>query len=111
MNHLFKRKKSPEPSPQESLSEIPANTVAGPANHQLQSDPGLESGRTRSSQNREVNRLDLTVALDERSGGGSQIAFQNRMDEDQEHPASGAWTSGVMAGASEYRNNPTSECL
>jgi len=49
------------------------------------------------------------VALDIRDGVGPNIVFEDRMDEDQELPASEARTSGVAIGGSDYRNKPTSE--
>jgi len=49
------------------------------------------------------------VSLDEKSSEGSRIVFQDRMDEDQEPPAPGTSTSGVVIGSTGYRRNPTSE--
>ena len=110
MNRLFKnkRKKSPEPSLQGISPGVPTNATAGPANYQAQSSTGPEGGQILFSF---LGRPDLTTALDKGSGGGSQIAFQDRMEEDQKLHASGARTSGVVVGTSEYGNNPTSECL
>jgi len=51
-----------------------------------------------------VDRPDLTVVLDDRSGEGSRIVSQNRMDEDREPHAWVASTSGVVIGG----NNRTS---
>ena len=36
--------------------------------------------------------------------------FQDRMDEDQELPASETWTSSVGIGGTGRGNDPTSEC-
>ena len=52
----------------------------------------------------------MAVSLDGRSGGDSRIVFQDRMDEDQELPASETWTSGVVIGGTGRGNDPTSEC-
>ena len=46
------------------------------------------------------------MLLDE-SGGGVKIVFQDRMDEDQELPAS---SSCVVIGSVGSGNNPTGEC-
>ena len=57
-----------------------------------------------------VDQPDLTVASDDRSGGGSRIVPQDRANEEQELHASVASTSGVMIGGTERRNNRTSTC-
>ena len=113
MNRLFKnkRKKSPEPSPQDTPPGITTDITVGPVSHQAQSNVGLEGGKTRSYQDLEADRPNLTAALDEGSSGGSQIVSQGRMDEDKELPASVARTSDVVIGGTESRNNRTSECL
>ena len=54
---------------------------------------------------------DLTVTLDERDGTGPRIAFRVMKDEDQEHPALEASTSGVVTGGTSHRDNPTGESL
>jgi len=110
MSRFFsnKRKKSPQPFPQGILPTITTDTAAGPVRYQVQSNTGPEGGQTRSDRGPEVDRPDLTVALDDRTGGGSRIGFQDRMDEDQELPASVASTSGVVIGGTERRNNRTS---
>ena len=112
-NRIFrnKRKQSPDPSPQDTSPGILAGISARPVSHQAQSNIGLEGGRIRSYQDLEIDRADLTVALGEGSSGGPQIAFQDSMDEDQEPPASVAWTSGAMIGGIESRTNRTSECF
>jgi hypothetical protein len=52
------------------------------------------------------------VALDEGSSGGSHAVLRDSMDEDQELPASVAWTSRVVIGGTERRDDRTSEpCL
>jgi len=110
MNRFFsnKRKKSPEPSPQGILPTIPTDTATEPVRYQVQSNIGPEGGQTRSDQGPEVDLHDLTVVLDDRTSGGSRIVFKDRMDEDQELPASVASTSGVVIGGTERRNNRTS---
>jgi len=113
MNRLFKnkRKQSPDPSPQGTSPGILAGIAAGPVSHQAQSNIGLEGGRARSYQDLETDRTDLTVALGEGSSGGSQIVFQDSMDEDQGLPASVTSTFGAMIGGTENRNNRTSKCF
>jgi len=110
MSRFFsnKRKKSPEPSPQGILPIITTDIATGPVRYQAQSNIGPEGGQTRSDQGPEVDRPDLTVALDDRTGRGSRIDFQDRMDEDQELPTLVASTSAVMIGGTERRNNRTS---
>ena len=112
MNRLFKnkRKKSPEPSPQGISSGTSTNVAAGPVSHQAGSYIRPE-GEQSSYQDLEVDWPDLTMALDEGSGGGLQILSQDRMDIDQELPASGGVTSGAAIGGTGHRNNPTSECF
>ena len=109
MNRFFsnKRKKSPQPSPQDILPTITADIVAGPVRYQVQSNIGPEGGQTRSYQRPGVDRPDLTVASDGRTGGGSRIGLQDRMDEDQELPASVASTSAVVISGTGRRNNRT----
>ena len=110
MKRFFKnkRKKSPKPSPQGILPTTPTDIAAGPVRHQVQSNIGPEGGQTRSYQGSEVDRSDLTVALDGRTGGGSRIVFQDRTDEDQVLPVSVASTSAVVIGGTGRRNNRTS---
>ena len=109
MNRLFnsKRKKSPEHSQPDSFT---TDVAAGPVSYQAQSNIGPVGGQSRSYQDPSVDRPDLTTALDERSGGGSQIDFQDRMDEDQELPVLEAWASGAAIDGAARRHNPTSEC-
>lgn len=111
MNRLFKnkRKQSPEPPPQDTSPGVPVDTAAGPASYQPRPNIGLEGGQTRSYQDLEADRPDLTVALERGSSGGSRIEFQDSMGEDQELPTSVAWASGVAIGRTESRNNRTSE--
>jgi len=113
MNRLFKnkRKKPPGPFPQGNFPTISAKIAAGPVSYKAQSNVGPEGGRTRSNQGPEVDRPDLTVALDDRTSGGSQIVFRDRMDEEGELHASVASTSGVVVGGTERRNSRTSECF
>jgi len=113
MNRLFKnkRKQSPDPSPQDTSPGIPADIAAGPVSHQGQLNIGLQGGRIRSYQDLETDRADLTVTPGDGNSGDSQVVFQDSMDEDQEHPASGASTSGAMIGGTESRSNRTSECF
>ena len=106
-----KRKKSPESSPQGTFPTIPTDIAAGLVSYQAQSNIGPEGGQIRSNQRPEVDRPDLTVALDHRSGEGSGIVFRDGMDGDQEPFASVASTSGVVIGGTEHRNNHTSECF
>ena len=82
-----KRKKSPEPFPQGILPKTSVDIAAGSVRYQAQSNINPEGGQTRSYQGSEVDRPDLTVILDNRSGEGSWIVFQDRIDEDQELPA------------------------
>ena len=112
MNHLFKnkRKKSPEPSPQGISPGTSTDVAAGLVSHQEGSYIGPE-GEQSSYQDLEVDWPDLTMALDEGSGGGSQILSQDRMDIDQELPALGGVTSGAAISGTGHRNNPTSECV
>ena len=112
MNHLFKnkRKKSPEPSPPGISPGTSTNVAAGLVSHQTGSHIRPE-GEQSSYQDLEVDWPDLTMALDERSGGGSQILSQDGMDIHQELPASAGLTSGAAIGGTGNRNNPTSECF
>jgi hypothetical protein len=66
------------------------------------------ASKVSSYQDLEEDRPDLTVAPDEGSGGGSRTAFQDRTG-DQELPASVTWTSGVVVGRTERRDNRKSE--
>ena len=113
MNRLFnKRKKSPGPSHSGTFTRIPTNVPAGPASCQADSNIGPEGGQTQSFMSGSGGRsTDIVVALDERSSEGSRIVSWDRMDEDQELLASGAWTSGVVIGGTEHGYNPTSECF
>ena len=113
MNRLFnnKRKKPPESFPQGILPTITTDIAAGPVSYQAQSNIGPEGGQTRSNRGPEVDRPDITLALDDRTGGGPGIVFQDRMDEDQEPPVSVASTSGVVIGGTECRNRRTGECF
>jgi len=107
MNRLFKnkRKQSPEPLSQDTSPGIPGDIAAGMASYKAQSNTNLEGGRARFHQDPEV---DLTVALDQGSSGGSQMVFQSNIDKGQEPPASEAGISGVAIGG---RKNRTSECF
>ena len=109
MNRLFnkKRKKSPESS---SLPGIPTNAVAGSVSHQVGLNIRPEGANSLSCQYPEADSPDPIVSLDERGGGESRVAFQDRMDEDQELPASEAWTSGVVIDGTERGDDPTSKC-
>ena len=51
------------------------------------------------------------MALDERSGGHSEIDFRDMMDEDQKLLAPVAWTSGVVVGGTERGDDRASECF
>ena len=112
MNHLFKnkRKKSSEPSPPGVSPGTSTNVAAGLVSHQAGSYIRTE-GEQNSYQGLKADWSDLTMALDEGSGGGSQILSQDRMDIDQELPASGGVTSGAAIGGTGGRSNPTSECF
>jgi len=107
MKQFFKskRKQSPEPLPQDTSPGIPADIAAGTIGYKAQLNTNLEGGRARFHQDPEV---DLTVAPDQGSSGGSQMVFQGSTDKGQELPASEAWTSGVVIGG---RKNRTSECF
>ena len=111
MNRLFKnkRKQSLEPPPQGTSPGVAIDTTAGPVSYQPPPSIGPEGGQTRSYQDLEADRPDLTVALDQGSSGSSRIEFQDSMGEDRELPTSVAWTSGVAIGGTESRNNRTSE--
>ena len=54
-----------------------------------------------------VDLPDLTVEKDERGSLGPRIAFLDRMDEDQEHPASVVSTSRVAIGGTDRRDKST----
>ena len=56
-----------------------------------------------------VDQPDLTVALDDRTGEGSGIVLQNRMDEDHEPHAWVASTSGVVIGGNS-RTSASDPC-
>ena len=109
MSRFFrnKRKKSPEPSPQGIIPTITTDTAVGPVRYQVQSNIGPEGGQTRSYRDPGVDRPDRTVALDGRTGGGSRIYYQDRMDQDQKLPASVASTSAVVIRGTGRRNNRT----
>jgi len=111
MDRLFKNKhkQSPEPPPQDTSPGVPIDTAAGPVSYQPRPNIGLQGGQTRSYQDLEADRPDLTVALDQGSSGSSRIKFQDSMGEDQKLPTSVAWTSGVAIGGTESRRNRTSE--
>ena len=111
MDRLFnkKRKKSPEPPPQGGLPGISTN-IAGPVSYQAESNISPGGRESRPYQDLEADLADLIVSLDEGSGEGSLTVFQDRIGEGQEPPASGAWTSGVLSGGTEHKNDPTSKC-
>ena len=113
MNRLFKnkRKEPPGPFPQGNFPTVPANIAVRPVSYQARSNIGPEGGRARFNQGPEADRPDLTVALDDRTGGVSQIVFRDRMDEEGELHASVASTSGVVVDGTERGNSRMSECF
>ena len=110
MNRLFKNKREKPPGP---FPTVPANIAAGPVSYQARSNISPEGGRTHSGQGPEADQPDLTVALDDRTGGVSQIVFQERMDEEGELHASVASISGTVVDGTERGNSRTSvsECF
>ena len=110
MNRLFKNKRK---KPPESFPAILVNIAAGPVIYQARSNIGPEDGQTRSNQGPQplVDQPDITLALEDRTSGGSQIVFRDKVDEEGEFHASVASTSGVVVGGTERRNSRTSECF
>ena len=106
MNRLFsnKRKESPKPFPQDT-SVISTDIAAGPVSYQAQPNMGPEGEQLVPK----VDQPDLTVALDDRTGEGSQIVLQNRMDEDHRPHTWVASTSGVVIGGNS-RTSASDPC-
>ena len=109
MNRFFsnKRKKSPEPFPRGTLPTTPTDIAAEPVRYQVRLNIGPGGGQARFYQCPEVDRPDLTVALDDMTGGRSRIGFQDSMAQDQVPPASVASTSAVVISGTGRRNNRT----
>jgi hypothetical protein len=59
-----------------------------------------------------MDRSDLTMEQDEGAGVGPRIGFLDRMDEDEEHPASEPSTSRITIGitADRDKHKLTGEC-
>jgi len=118
MDRLFKKKskKSPKYSQRgHSISlGIPTitNVAAGPLVPRPQLDTAPKGEKICSYRDLDVDWTDSTVAPDEESGGGSQIAFQGKAGEDQELPAQETSTPGVVdVGDADHGHGPPSECL
>ena len=91
----IKRKKSPKP-PQRPISpEEPAEP------------PGF---RPELGAGPPAEFPDLTVKMDQPGGSGPQIASPVRKDEEQEHPALEASTSGIVLDGTSHKDEPAGEC-
>ena len=109
MKRFFKiqRKKSPQPPPQSIPPGNSADVIA------VLPEPGFHTGLgliLEGGQSRYQASCNPTVKQGERGGVSPQIALLGKIDEDKEHPASGASTSGVVIGITDRRDKPTGEC-
>jgi len=108
MDRFFnrKRKKSPEPPQQLGIS---TGTITGPG-FRAGMDIDPKGGRNRSYQDLEVDRVDLTMILDERDSRGPRVVFQDESGGGQNIPAPGASTFGVLDVDSGHGSDPIGRC-
>ena len=115
MKSFFKinRKKSPKPPPQPIPPEKPADIAAsGPPDLRAELDvtiPG-DGGQNVSDKDLEADHTVLTVPPNEGGRVGSRVLLRDRMDGDQELPASGALISVVAIGGADHGDQLASKC-
>ena len=106
--------KSPKPPRQPIPPEKPADIAAGPLDLRAELDvtsPG-DGGQNVSDSDLEANQTDLPAPRNEGGRIGPQVLFQDRLDGEQDLPASeGASTSVVAIGGDGYGNQLGSECF
>ena len=94
----IKRKESPKPPHQPIRSEEPADIAAEPPDIRPEVDVIPEGGQNPPYEGPGADRADLTALQNEGESVGLRMLSQDKMDGDQELPASGASTSGVAIG-------------
>ena len=105
----LRRKKSPQPPLRPASPGNPADVAVGLPG------PGFPTGLDPVSEGEHFRRHDfcrlpdLTLEQFERGGVSPQLAFLDRADEDQEHPASKTSTSVVAIDDTGCRDKPAGE--
>ena len=94
----IKRKESPKPPHQPILSEEPADIASEPPDIRPEVDVLPDGGQNPPYEGLEADRADLAVPQNEGKSMRSRMSSQDKMDGDQQLPASGASTSGVAIG-------------
>ena len=89
MSFVKKLKKSRQPSKQPMSLGIPTQIAVGVLGMSADLDTGVGSGGPfRSARNREIDRVDLTIAPDENDRRGSRIVIPDSSKIQQAHPSS-----------------------
>ena len=102
----IKRKESPKPPRQPIRSEKPADIAAEPPDIRPEVDVIPEGGDNPPYEGPGADRADLTVLQNERESVGSRVSSQDRVDGDQELPAS--TESGVAVSSGELASSERS---
>ena len=107
------RGKSPKPLEQPIPLRKSTSIAAGPSDPRAEpSDVAIpgDGGQNVSDNGLEVDHADLTVPPNERGRVGSRVLFRDRMDGDQELPASGAPTPVIAIGGADHGDQLASKC-
>ena len=105
------RKKTPKPPRQSTSPGKFADIAAEPLSLREELDViPSDEGQKISDEDPEADHIDLTVPPNEGRRTGPWAPCQDGMDRDQELPASGASTSVVAIGGTDYGNLLASKC-